>query len=71
MKYGVPSAQAYALVAQMVKGSIVLVLKTREQPGVLKDAVCLPGGTTIRRVCSLEADGFCAGCIHSIDTILE
>lgn len=71
MKYGVPSAQAYALVAQMVKGSIVLVLKTREQPGVLKDAVCLPGGTTIRRVCSLEADGFRAGCIHSIDTILE
>lgn len=71
MKYGVPRAQAYALVAQMVKGSIALALETKEQSGVLKDAVCLPGGTTIRRVCSLKADGFRAGCIHSIDTILE
>lgn len=71
VKYGVPRAQAYALVAQMVKGSAALALETKEQPGVLKDAVCSPGGTTIRGVCSLEEDGFRAACIHSIDAILE
>jgi len=71
VKYGVPREQAYALVAQMVKGSAALALETKEQPGVLKDAVCSPGGTTIRGVCSLEEDGFRAACIHSIDAILE
>lgn len=71
VKYGVPRAQAYALVAQMVKGSAALALETNEQPGVLKDAVCSPGGTTIRGVCSLEEDGFRAACIHSIDAILK
>ena len=71
VKYGVPRDQAYALVAQMVKGSAALALETEEQPGVLKDAVCSPGGTTIRGVCSLEEDGFRAACIHSIDAILK
>lgn len=71
VKYGVPRDQAYALVAQMVKGSAALALETKEQPGVLKDAVCSPGGTTIRGVCSLEEDGFRAACIHSIDAILK
>lgn len=71
VKYGVPRAQAYALVAQMVKGSAALALETKEQPGVLKDAVCSPGGMTIRGVCSLEEDGFRAACIHSIDAILK
>lgn len=71
VKYGVPRAQAYALVAQMVKGSAALALETKEQPGILKDAVCSPGGTTIRGVCSLEEDGFRAACIHSIDAILK
>ena len=71
VKYGVPRDRAYALVAQMVKGSAALALETKEQPGVLKDAVCSPGGTTIRGVCSLEYDGFRAACIHSIDAILK
>ena len=70
VKYGVPRDQAYALVAQMVKGSAALALETKEQPGVLKDAVCSPGGTTITGVCALEEDGFRAACIHSIDAIL-
>lgn len=71
VKYGVPRDQAYALVAQMVKGSAALALETKEQPGVLKDAVCSPGGTTIKGVCALEEDGFRAACIHSIDAILK
>lgn len=71
VKYGVPRAQAYPLVAQMVKGSAALQLETKEQPGVLKDQVCSPGGTTIRGVCSLEEDGFRSACIHSIDAIMN
>ena len=71
VKYGVPRAQAYPLVAQMVKGSAALQLETKEQPGVLKDQVCSPGGTTIRGVCALEEDGFRSACIHSIDAIMK
>jgi pyrroline-5-carboxylate reductase len=71
VKYGVPRAQAYPLVSQMVKGSAALQLETKEQPGVLKDQVCSPGGTTIRGVCALEEDGLRAACVHSIDKIMN
>lgn len=71
VRYGVPRAQAYPLVSQMVKGSAALQAATGMQPGALKDQVCSPGGTTIRGVCALEEDGFRAACIHSIDAIMR
>ena len=71
VKYGIPRKTAYSLVAQMILGSAKLQLETREHPGVLKDNVCSPNGTTIRGVCALEENGFRNACIKSIDEIMN
>ena len=52
-------------------GSAKLQLKTEAHPGILKDAVCSPGGTTIRGVDSLEKNGLRGICISSIDAIMK
>ena len=71
VKYGMSRSTAYKLVSQMVMGSAKLARDLCEHPGVLKDKVCSPGGTTIRGVVQLEKDGFRGTCINSIDAIME
>ncbi len=55
---GMPRKQAYKFAAQSVLGSAKMVLESQEHPGVLKDQVCSPSGTTIEAVASLERAGF-------------
>lgn len=70
VKYGISRPQAYRLIAQTMKGSAALQIATGDHPGVLKDAVCSPGGTTICGVDALEKAGLRAACIGSIDAIM-
>lgn len=71
VKYGIPRATAYEMVAQTVLGSAEYMLKTGKHPGELKDAVCSPGGTTIYGVSALEEAGFRNALIKGCDAVYE
>ena len=71
VKYGMKRTDAYRLISQMILGSAKLQLATGEHPGVLKDNVCSPAGTTIRGVTALEENGFRNACVKSIEAIME
>lgn len=57
VKQGIPRALAYRLAAQTMVGAGKMVLDSGLHPGVLKDEVCSPGGTTITAVHQLEKSG--------------
>ena len=71
VKYGMKRSDAYRLISQMVLGSAKLQIQTGLHPGVLKDNVCSPAGTTIRGVAALEREGFRSACIRSVDAIMK
>lgn len=71
VKYGISRETAYRLVAQTMLGSAKLQQVTGSHPGVLKDAVCSPNGTTIRGVAALEHSGIRAACMDSIDAVMN
>lgn len=68
---GMPRAQAYEFAAQTVLGSAKMVLETRQHPGVLKDMVCSPAGTTIEAVKVLEEKGMRAAVIDAVNACVE
>ncbi len=68
---GMPRTQAYEFAAQAVLGSAKMVLETGMHPGVLKDMVCSPGGTTIQAVKVLEEMGFRAAVMDAIEACVE
>lgn len=57
VKEGMPRDMAYRLASQVVLGSGKMQLETGLHPGILKDNVCSPGGSTIRGVDALEKGG--------------
>ena len=71
VKNGLPRATAYRLAAQMMAGTAQLHLATGTHPGAMKDAVCSPGGTTIKGVAALEASGLRNALISAVDATLQ
>ena len=69
--YGIPRDTALQMVSQTVLGSAKLQKETGLHPGVLKDRVCSPGGSTIKGVAALEENGFRSACIAAIKAIME
>ena len=62
---GLPRDKAQLYAAQMLKGSAELLLQG-ENPAVLKDKVCSPGGTTIAGVHALESNSFRAAAMDAV-----
>ena len=63
---GLPRATALQLAIQTVKGTAELLQQTNWHPGVLKDRVTSPGGTTIAGVAELEAAGLRSALIEAV-----
>lgn len=71
VKYGISRDTAYRLVSQTMLGSAKLLQITGKHPGVLKDEVCSPHGSTICGVDSLEKNGLRGTLISCIDAVMN
>ncbi len=68
---GLPRATALELAAQMTAGSARLILSSGQHPGVLKDQVCSPGGSTIMGVKALEDGAFRSTVMEAVMAAFE
>lgn len=69
--YGLKREQAYEIAAKMIEGVGVLYLNQKNHPGMMKDDVCSPGGSTIRGVMQLEKEGFRSAVISAVQAIAD
>jgi pyrroline-5-carboxylate reductase len=67
VKMGLTRDIAQLLAAQTVRGAATMVRDTGRHPGVLKDTVTSPGGTTIAGLHALERAGFRAALIDAVE----
>jgi pyrroline-5-carboxylate reductase len=67
VRMGLPRPVATALAAQTLFGSAKMLLDTGLHPGVLKDQVTSPGGTTIAGLHALERSGIRAGLMNAVE----
>ena len=68
---GLPRAAAVQYAAQMMLGTAKMVLETNQHPGVLKDSVCSPAGSTIQGVRTLEERGMRAAVLDAVTVAYE
>jgi pyrroline-5-carboxylate reductase len=66
VRMGLTRKMATALAAQTVRGAAEMVLRSGEHPGVLKDRVTSPGGTTIAGIAALESGGLRAALMAAV-----
>ena len=71
VKYGLPRPVAYRLASQTLAGTGRMQIETGQHPGVMKDGVCSPGGTTIRGVEALERAGLRAAMLNAVQAVME
>lgn len=68
---GLPRDKAIKYAAATMAGAAELVLSSGQHPGALKDAVCSPGGSTIKGVKALEDGGIRAAAIDAVIAAFE
>ncbi len=71
VKCGLPRDKALLYAIETVKGSAKIALETGKHPGVLKDEVCSPGGSTIEGVRALEDGAFRGTAIDAVVATFE
>jgi len=71
VKMGLPRNVATQLAAQTVLGGAQMVLQTGQHPGVLKDLVASPGGTTIAGLHVLEQNAFRGAVMDAVQAATE
>lgn len=65
---GLPGDKALVYAAMTMAGAAEMAITSGKDPGVLKDAVCSPGGSTIEGINALEENGFretIAACVRA------
>ncbi|MCE4051126.1 MULTISPECIES: pyrroline-5-carboxylate reductase [Bacillaceae] len=71
VRSGIPRDTSYKLAAQALLGAAKMVLETGKHPGILKDEVCTPGGTTIEAIATLEQMQFRGAVMAAMDRCTE
>ena len=66
VRMGLPRDVATLLAAQTLLGAAQMLLETGQHPGLLKDQVTSPGGTTIAGLQALERAAVRSGLIETI-----
>ena len=68
---GMPRKQAMLYAAQTMLGTAALALDTGKHPGVMKDEVTSPGGSTIAGVRAMEQEGVRAAMMDAVIAAYE
>jgi pyrroline-5-carboxylate reductase len=68
---GLPREKALRYAAFTMEGAAALAIQTGKHPGILKDEVASPGGTTIRGIAALEAKGFRGAVMSAVEAAYD
>ena len=71
VKNGLPKDIATKIAAQAVLGSAKMILESDEDPWVLINKVCSPGGTTVAGLVALEDEAFISTVIKGVDATIK
>ncbi|MGL4533956.1 MAG: pyrroline-5-carboxylate reductase [Fusobacteriaceae bacterium] len=71
VRFGLTREESYMFASQAIIGAGKMAQEKLTNPGILKDMVTSPGGTTIEGVCILEEFGFRNAVIKAVSKTIE